>query len=133
MPQYIHRNSTCRSLKLPTALACAKCKPSLERILLGNTVRSKFKSCLQPWSEKWGNHRVIGYVQLHNQIHEYLGIDFHSGNEIVEVSDYPSKGVAKDIQIDKATESQSNDFEIDKLHKKILNDTKKYFILKGVI
>ena len=118
MPQYIHRNSTCRSLKLPTTLACANCKPSLERILLGNTVRSKFKSYLRPWSEKWGNHRVIGYVQLHNQIHEYLGIDFHSGNEIVEVSDYPSKGFTKDIQIDKATESQSNDFEIDKLHKK---------------
>ena len=133
MPQYIHRNSTCRSLKLPTALACAKCKPSLERISLGNTVRSKFKSCLQPWSEKWGNHRVIGYVQLHNQIHEYLGIDFHSGNEIVEVSDYPTKGVAKDVVIDNASESTSTDGEIKKLHKKLLCDMKKYFSLKGVI
>ena len=81
-------------------------------------MRNKFKSCLQPWNEKWGNHRVIGYVQLHNQIHEYLEIGFQFGNEIEEVSDYPMKGVAKDIQFNKVTQSQGNDFEINKLHKK---------------
>ena len=66
-------------------------------------MQSKFKSCLQPWGKNWVDHRVIGYVKLHSQMHDYLGIDIHSGNEIEEFREYPRKGIAKKIEIYKVT------------------------------
>ena len=74
---------------LPLNIACSKCKPPLERISLGYSVRSKFNSCLQPWSGKWGTHRVIGYVELHNNIHDYIGNVHHKGDTFYKCIECP--------------------------------------------
>ena len=66
--------------------------------LIAHSARSKLKSCLQPWSRMGANDRVIGYVQLHNQIHDFTGNNFYEGDKLVETSEYPIRGAAKAVK-----------------------------------
>ena len=53
----ISRKLTCWSLNLPLELVCSKCRPGMEKIMLGRKTSMKFKSCLQHWgARKYSSH-----------------------------------------------------------------------------
>ena len=87
----IHHHATCHSLAIPLNLACSKCKPALEKIALGQSVRTKFKTCQKPWAEIWSSHREIRFVKLHQEIHKYLGKEFEDGDTLVPTFAYKTK------------------------------------------
>ena len=80
----IKADSTCITLSLPLALACEKCKPTLDVLSFTRKKRKskdrqkiKRNRCFQYWDAHWtrGRNATEGNVILHRKIRSYLGIE----------------------------------------------------------
>ena len=84
----ITRNSTCGSLRIPSHLACDKCKDSIERSEINGSEPRLIKRCLKPWDDKWSSHRENGKVQHYENVCKHLKLSITEEVDLINTSDY---------------------------------------------
>ena len=75
-------------IDLHVDLACQFCKSSITRALKKGIKPLKMKICIQPFAQKWANHRELGKVRFYHDIHLYLGETITEGDILTDTSSY---------------------------------------------
>ena len=95
----ITRSSTCGSLRIPSHLACEKCKNNIERCEIDGSEPINSKRCLKPWDAKWSNHREIGKVLNYNKLCEHLKLIITDEKDLINASTYTNlKSTYNEVQ-----------------------------------